>query len=192
MAPNPVVIPRHRSSSASTENGPRTVGRSFAGVWSLFPILVVASLTPREWWRYWVSSGAALVSLLLCLQLYRSSAQPHIYIWSLVTGFNVAFLIASTSWVLLPLFSTFCYLATFWICILTFPVVSSSCRRLLRRACPGVLFFQDKIAFSSVPALQIDTEVNGLFVIRCLTFSLLDCTIEAHGIELGELNSCDC
>lgn len=42
------------------------------------------------------------------------------------------------------------------------------------------------IAYFHPPALRIDTEVEGLFVVRGLSFSLEDLSIEADGIEVGE------
>ncbi|KAK4610571.1 hypothetical protein CLAFUW4_14003 [Fulvia fulva] len=42
-----------------------------------------------------------------------------------------------------------------------------------------------RIALFNLPALEIDTDVDGLFVIRGVTFSLSSFTLVAHGIELG-------
>jgi hypothetical protein len=46
-------------------------------------------------------------------------------------------------------------------------------------------FINDKVAFFNIPALEINTEVNGLMVIRGLTFSLSHLTLVAHGVEVG-------
>lgn len=43
----------------------------------------------------------------------------------------------------------------------------------------------DKIALFDIPALEIDTEVDGLMVIRAVTFSLSTLTLVAHGVEVG-------
>ena len=43
-----------------------------------------------------------------------------------------------------------------------------------------------RIALFNLPALEIDTDVDGLFVIRGVTFSLSSFTLVAHGIELGK------
>jgi hypothetical protein len=46
-------------------------------------------------------------------------------------------------------------------------------------------FINDQIAFFDLPALEIDTEVKGLFVIRGVTLSLSTLTLVAHGVEAG-------
>ena len=46
-------------------------------------------------------------------------------------------------------------------------------------------FYRDKVAFFNLPSLVIDTKLDGLLTIRGLTFSILDLTIELHGIEVG-------
>ena len=42
-----------------------------------------------------------------------------------------------------------------------------------------------KVAFFYLPSLVIDTDLDGLVTIRGITFSILDLTIELHGIEVG-------
>ena len=46
-------------------------------------------------------------------------------------------------------------------------------------------FYRDKVAFFSLPSLVIDIDLDGLVTIRGVTFSILDLTIELHGIEIG-------
>ncbi|KAK3717651.1 hypothetical protein LTR37_005718 [Vermiconidia calcicola] len=58
-------------------------------------------------------------------------------------------------------------------------------RRNLRRWLRQLHFTRDKIALFNLPALEIDTDVNGLFVIRGVTISLSSLSLVAHGIELG-------
>lgn len=48
-----------------------------------------------------------------------------------------------------------------------------------------ISFLDDKIALFDIPALEIDTEVDGLLVIRGATISLSTLTLVAHGIEVG-------
>jgi len=43
----------------------------------------------------------------------------------------------------------------------------------------------DKIAFSDIPALEIDTDVDGLFVMRGIAFSLSTLSFVVHGVEVG-------
>ena len=58
-------------------------------------------------------------------------------------------------------------------------------RKLFRRFLAEIDFIHDKIAFFDIPALEIDTEVDGLMVIRGLTFCLSTLEIVAHGVEVG-------
>lgn len=44
---------------------------------------------------------------------------------------------------------------------------------------------EDKIAFFDIPALEIDTEVDGLMVLRGITFSLSNLSFVVHGVEVG-------
>lgn len=63
-------------------------------------------------------------------------------------------------------------------------------RRGLRKLLGGQPHFvKDKLALFNLPALEIDTDVNGLFVIRGVTISFSTLTLVAHGIELGNMRS---
>lgn len=188
MAPNPIIIPRHRPSTTSqSQHGRKQDSGSLA--WrsrkdvplTLLFIsgLLLGFLTHPKWTNKWVWSGAAIETALIIISAQGSSIRLRL------AFLNLAFLVFSSSWVLLPFFSTACYGIAVVQCITSFPIVSSGSRRLLRKALPSVCFFEDKIAVFDIPALQIDTEVNGLFVVRGLTISLLDFRIEAQGIELG-------
>ena len=61
--------------------------------------------------------------------------------------------------------------------------------RIVRGSLGSILeqlhFINDKVAFFNIPALEIDTEVNGLMVIRGVTISLSHLSIVAHGVEVG-------
>jgi hypothetical protein len=46
-------------------------------------------------------------------------------------------------------------------------------------------FIDDKIAFFDIPALEIDTDVDGLMVLRGITFSLSTLSFVVHGVEVG-------
>jgi hypothetical protein len=58
-------------------------------------------------------------------------------------------------------------------------------RKGLRKVLKQLSFINDKIALFNLPALEIDTEVDGLMVVRGVTISLSSLTIIAHGIEVG-------
>lgn len=64
-------------------------------------------------------------------------------------------------------------------------------RRALRKVLKeyGSHFVKDKIALFNLPALEIDTEVDGLMVIRGVTLSLSSLTLVAHGVEVGKWTS---
>ena len=46
-------------------------------------------------------------------------------------------------------------------------------------------FIDDKIAFFDIPAQEIDTEVDGLMVLRGVTFCLSTLSFVVHGVEVG-------
>lgn len=186
MAPNPIVIPRQHDLSTPRGQLEQHKSSRLISVLCIVIAVIVAGAFSREWGRIWVTSGAAPASILLCLLSYQLPSVRDEDVWFSLAALNASFAIASTSWLLYSVFVATIYSIEFWICIILFPVASSVCRRTLRALFPGVYFFHDKIALCNLPALQIDTEVNGLFVIRSLTLSMLDLTIEARGIELGK------
>jgi hypothetical protein len=58
-------------------------------------------------------------------------------------------------------------------------------RMALRIVLKQLHFIDDKIAFFDIPALEIDTEVDGLLVLRGITFSLSTLSFVVHGVEVG-------
>lgn len=70
-------------------------------------------------------------------------------------------------------------------CLFQFPVVGNFVRRNLRALLKELHFVDDKIAFFNIPALEIDTEVDGLLVLRGITFSLSTLSFVVHGVEVG-------
>lgn len=63
-------------------------------------------------------------------------------------------------------------------------------RRGLRKVLGGQPhLIRDKLALFNLPALEIDTDVDGLFVIRGMTISFSTLTLTVHGIELGTIGS---
>ncbi|KAF4627542.1 hypothetical protein G7Y89_g10611 [Cudoniella acicularis] len=58
-------------------------------------------------------------------------------------------------------------------------------RTRLRNLLKELQFIDDKIAFFNIPALEIDTEVNNLIVLRGITFSLSSLSFVVHGVEVG-------
>lgn len=70
-------------------------------------------------------------------------------------------------------------------CIFQFAFASDFARRNLRRLLKELHFIDDKIAFFEIPALEIDTEVDGLLVVRGITFSISTLSFVAHAVEVG-------
>jgi hypothetical protein len=63
--------------------------------------------------------------------------------------------------------------------------VGDFARKNSRRLLKQLHFIDDKIAFFDIPALEIDTEVDGLMVLRGITFSLSSLSFVVHGVEVG-------
>lgn len=70
-------------------------------------------------------------------------------------------------------------------CLFQFMFVANAARKCLRKVLTQLHFTRDKIALFNLPALEINTDVDGLLVVRGLTIELSSLTIVAHGIELG-------
>lgn len=78
-----------------------------------------------------------------------------------------------------------CYPAIVLACLFQFDYAAGIGRRASRKLLRDLHFINDKIAFFNLPALEIDTETNGLFVVRGATLSLSTLTVVAHGVEVG-------
>ncbi|KAF2716486.1 hypothetical protein K431DRAFT_307755 [Polychaeton citri CBS 116435] len=183
MAPNPIMIPRK-------QNHHRQHARDDIGRWTSLPLfstaVLVALVAALPWARRWLYSGSAVASLIL---LYGSATGtrvlPSIPLWTLLASVNLVYAVASTSWLLYWLFACGCWpfvmLASLW----QFENVAKLTRKRLRSALKHMHFTRDIVALFNLPALEIDTNVDGLLVVRGLTVSLSTLTIIAHGVELG-------
>lgn len=98
---------------------------------------------------------------------------------------HLAYSICATSWLLHGLFTAGCWPFIFITCVFQFDACARVIRKGLRRFLKQISFLDDKIALFDIPALEIDTEVDGLMVIRGVTISLSTLTLVAHGIEVG-------
>ncbi|EME44496.1 hypothetical protein DOTSEDRAFT_72089 [Dothistroma septosporum NZE10] len=188
MAPNPIMIPRKpvpetQRRFESTSQGQRSYLTTRIVATSALVLLVAVSSRARRW----LASGAAIESLLI---LYGSSTDnrvfPSVPLWTVITTLSLAYAVCSTSWLLHAVFTLACYMSIFFTTIFQFPRAAHYARRGLRKFLgQHPHFIKDKIALFNLPALEIDTDVDGLFVIRGVTFSLSSFTLVAHGIELG-------
>lgn len=145
---------------------------------SFFPLALIAS-----WMRGWLTSGCALESFFL---LTGPAEHWSVSRYTLLAGLNAAYLLASTSWLFHLVFGAVCWPLVGITCVVQYAAVSSFARERLRAWMKYMHFYRDKVAFFYLPSLVIDTEMDGLVTIRGITFSILDLTIELHGIEVGQ------
>ena len=139
-----------------------------------------------EWPKRWLISGApALTFVLLLGETNGTRVLPFAHIWSLFTTVNLAYAVASTSWLLYWVFTILCYPTVFFTCLFQFGIVGAFTRRIMRAFLKQLHFINDKIALFDIPALEIDTEVDGLMIVRGVTVSLSSLSVMVHDIEVG-------
>ncbi|KAG4438368.1 hypothetical protein IFR05_006130 [Cadophora sp. M221] len=152
----------------------------------LFASLTLLLSALYAWPRRWVLSGAPLLQFFILLgdsNGYR--VLPSIALWPVFSTFNLEYSICSTSWLLYGIFTALCYPTILLVCLFQFETVGDLARRGLRALLKQLHFIDDKIAFFNIPALEIDTDVDGLMVLRGVTFSLSNLSFVVHGVEVG-------
>jgi hypothetical protein len=153
---------------------------------NLFATATVLAVTLFSWPLRWILSGAPiLVYSILLGQSKGYRVLPYIPLWSIFTTLNLVYAVAATSWLLYWVFAFICYVCVLLSCLFQFDMAAMLARRAFRALLRDLHFINDTITFFNLPALEIDTEVNGLLVIRGFTFSLSTLTGTAHGIEVG-------
>lgn len=146
--------------------------------------LVLLATTVLNW--RWVLSGIPLLTSSLALGQWNGKRIfSRIPLLAIVGVLNVTYAIASTSWVLYWGFVAAAYTATLLSCILQFTFAARIVRHNLRNILRECHVVQDSISLFDLPALEIDKDTIGLFVVRGLTFSLSTLTATAYGIEVG-------
>lgn len=147
---------------------------------------ILSALT-LSWPLRWAISGAPiLVYAILLGEAHGHRIFPFVPVWTIFATINLVYAICSTSWLLYWVFWAFCWPAIAIACLFQFDAPAGLARRTLRKTFLRELhFINDQIAFFDLPALEIDTEVKGLFVIRGFTLSLSTLTLEVHGVEAG-------
>ncbi|KAG6207249.1 hypothetical protein E4U35_001142 [Claviceps purpurea] len=160
---------------------------SFKKSWpAILAATTIIQLFLFQWARRWVKSGAPVLSLFILLgEANGKRILPFIHLWTLFATVNLMYAIASTSWLLYWVFTAICYPAIFITCLFQFQAASALTRKFLRVFIRQLHFIGDKVAFFEIPALEIDTEVDGLMVLRGITFSLSTLSFEVHGVEVG-------
>ncbi|KAH7342505.1 hypothetical protein BKA65DRAFT_504235 [Rhexocercosporidium sp. MPI-PUGE-AT-0058] len=152
----------------------------------LFASLTLLLSALYQWPRRWVLSGAPLLQFFILIgdsNGYR--VLPSIALWPVFSTFNLGYSICSTSWLLYGIFTALCYPTILLVCLFQFEMVGNVARRGLRALLKHLHFIDDKIAFFNIPALEIDTDVDGLMVLRGVTFSLSNLSFIVHGVEVG-------
>lgn len=140
-----------------------------------------------SWPFRWIVSGAPqLIYTLLLGEAYGDRILPFVPLWTIFATVNFIYAVCSTSWLLFWVFWAACWPTFVVACLFQFDAPAGLARRISRKTfLRGLHFINDQVAFFDLPALEIDTEVKGLFVIRGVTLSLSTLTLVAHGIEAG-------
>ncbi|KAK1810432.1 hypothetical protein LTR12_015200 [Friedmanniomyces endolithicus] len=195
MAQPQMAMPRRRSATKSGEfdrkkkakamslSASSSPGLMLPLVWTAVLLVLVVG---TDWARRWALSGSAIESLLV---VYGASKGTRIFsdipVWTLLATGNLIYAICSTSWLLYAIFTAVCYPVIAITCLVQFSTAATFARRNLRRILKRLHFARDKIALFNLPALEIDTDVSGLMVVRGVTISLSTLTLVAHGVEIG-------
>ena len=132
-----------------------------------------------------MSGAPALTFFVLLGEVHGRRVLPFTNFWSMLTTVNLAYAVASTSWLLYWGFTSLCYASIFLTCLFQFEIVGALTRWTMRELVKQLHFIDDKIALFEIPALEIDTEAEGLMVVRGVTFSLSTLSFTVHGIEVA-------
>lgn len=182
--PNPAVIPRRRDKSNDHKTH-SPLSPNFLFVAAIAAVAAI-SIATTSWARRWAISGAAVESILLIYgDIAGSRVLSHVPLWSILAALNLTYAVCSTSWLLHAVFVVLSAPLIVGTSLFQSTVVANLARSRLRTVLKQIHFTRDKIALFDLPALEIDTDVDGLMVVRGVTISLSNFTIVAHGIELG-------
>ncbi|GAO17316.1 uncharacterized protein UV8b_05544 [Ustilaginoidea virens] len=153
---------------------------------TLFAATAVLQAANYEWLRRWLISGAPALSFLILVGEARGQRiAPFAHVWTLFATVNLAYAVASTSWLLYWAFAVLCYPTIYLTCLTQFDIVGDVTRRVMRTLIRQLHFIDDKISLFDIPALEIDTDVDGLMVFRGITFCLSSLSFVIHGVEVG-------
>ncbi|KFY45651.1 hypothetical protein V494_00849 [Pseudogymnoascus sp. VKM F-4513 (FW-928)] len=140
----------------------------------------------QQWPRRWLLSGAPILQFFILHGNSRGyRVLPLTGLWTMFTTLHLIYAIASTSWLLYWVFAALCYLSIFLTCIFQYQIVGEFVRKKFRFLLKQLHFIDDKVAFFHIPALEIDTDVDGLMVLRGVTFSITTLSFTVHGVEVG-------
>lgn len=174
-------VPRNPTLNAVPPKQPQSTHTVSALIYLGFILIGAARFN----WR-WIVSGTPLLSCSLAIgELNGRRVFPKIPLWFAFVFLNSIYLVASTSWILYWTFIGICHTAILISSLYQFSAVSKFVRRYLGNILRECHFVQDSISLFDLPALEIDKDTVGLFVVRGLTFSLSTLTATAYGIEVG-------
>lgn len=161
-------MPRKRASLARNESHENMAAAQTPGTLTT-PIIatavVVAGAATLQWVRRWIWSGCAIETIaILYGHSFGSRILPSIPLWTLLATMNVVYAVCATSWLLHGIFAASCYPALGLTFLFQFQFAADYARKTLRKTLQQLQFTRDKIALFNLPALEIDTEVDGLFV----------------------------
>lgn len=185
MSPNSADLPKRRP-IPTQHAAKRKTGVSRSLHITFLAVTAVATLV-FKWPVRWIISGAPqLIYALLLGEAKGNRVLPFVPLWTIFATVNVVYAVCSTSWLLFWVFWAACWPTFVIACLFMFDAPAGLARRLSRKTFLRDLhFINDQVAFFDLPALEIDTEVKGLFVIRGVTLSLSTLTLVAHGVEAG-------
>jgi hypothetical protein len=178
----PVSQPAASTTTPATERS--LSSRVIPNAFLLCTLLGAISLS---WPFRWTISGAPiLVYAVLLGEAYGHRILPFVPVWTIFATVNLVYMVSSTSWLLYWVFVACCWPTIMVTSLFQFNAPGGLARRILRKTFLRDLhFINDQVAFFDLPALEIDTEVKGLFVVRGVTLSLSTMTLVAHGVEAG-------
>ncbi|KAF1953674.1 hypothetical protein CC80DRAFT_527091 [Byssothecium circinans] len=156
--------------------------RSFASLACVAATLLAATVFS---WRWIISGTPILLSSLFLAEWNDRRVIPWLPLWAIFTTLNFAYVVAATSWLLYWIFTSACYCAILLSSLYQFEFAARFARHRGRKLLRHVLFIQDRVGLFDLPALEIDTDTIGLFVVRGLTISLSSLTATAYGVEVG-------
>lgn len=171
---------------SSRQNNAKTYGDIGKIPLLLLSASVVLLSIKFAWPLRWILSGSGVLSATLILgDLYRARILAFTPLWTQLALLNLTYSACATSWLFWWIFTSTCYPTILIACLFQFEFAASFVRKRLGRLLRQLHFINDKIALFNIPALEIDTDVEGLFVIRGITLSLSHLSIVAHGVEVG-------
>lgn len=153
---------------------------------TLFLVATLLQVFLHAWARRWLLSGAPILTwCILQGDAVGHRVVPFAHVWTLFATVNLAYAFASTSWLFYDMFTAACYPAIFVTCLFQFQFAGDLARKVMRLLLNKLHFIDDKIGVFNIPALEIDTDVDGLMVLRGITFSLSTLSFVVHGVDVG-------